>query len=158
MGMGETLEDLQDDPEDDPDADPAIDGLLQAGSACESLLHDDAALESFLQRDSVQRLEGHVGDAVLFAQFVDRDDVRVIEGGQDLGLALETKGTLRIVAVVGGQYLDGHVAALEKVVAGIAKSSELPSRPAVDVVPADPPEAAHGLFPSWTAPEVGSGR
>src|SRR5580698_5026887 len=60
------------------------------------------------QRQSVQKLHGDEGFAVLVVNFVDRADVRVVQCRRSLGFALKTAEGLCIFGYVVGQELEGN--------------------------------------------------
>jgi hypothetical protein len=63
-----------------------------------------------LQRQSVQKLHGDEGLAVLVVNFVDGADVRMIQCRSSLGFALKAGEGLRIFGYVVGQELEGNKA------------------------------------------------
>ena len=63
-----------------------------------------------LPLDQLHRQEMHVRRFVFFNR-VDRDDARAIEGGEDLGLTLESREAVGVAGDVGRQHLQRDVAA-----------------------------------------------
>ena len=70
------------------------------------------------QRLARQVLHHEVGGAVMLADVVQRADVRVVQPGDGLGLALEAGTAVGVGAELGRQDLDGD-AAIEAGVAGL---------------------------------------
>ena len=90
------------------------------GEPVEDLLHDrelvleafDLALgEQLPQVAALEQLHGHEGHALLLAEVVDGDDVRVVQLGRGLGLALEADARALVGAELAGDDLDRHLAA-----------------------------------------------
>ncbi len=67
----------------------------------------DKAVE-WLPFDELHRQEVN---AIRFLHRVDCDDVRMVELGEGLRLTTKAREPLRIVCHLGGQHLEGHVAA-----------------------------------------------
>jgi hypothetical protein len=62
-----------------------------------------------LERLAFEQLENEVGHSVALLEAVNRGDVRMVDRGQDLGLALEPGEQLRIGGRLAEQHLDGHL-------------------------------------------------
>ena len=56
--------------------------------------------------DQLHRQEPH---AVLILDRIERDDVRVVEAGDDAGFVFESRQAFRVRGHAGRQYLEGHV-------------------------------------------------
>ena len=67
-------------------------------------------METLAQRLARQQLGDRVGDAVVGTEIVDGEDVRVIELGDGLGLALETREPIGVGGHRLRQHLDRHIA------------------------------------------------
>jgi hypothetical protein len=65
---------------------------------------------AMLQRDPFQKLHHDEGPAILLADFMNRADVGMIEGGSGLRLALKTGQRLRVFGNFVGQKLQGDEA------------------------------------------------
>jgi hypothetical protein len=76
---------------------------------------DRPAGEALLEVLALDELEGEEGLAVRFLETVDRGDVRVIQRREEVGLALEAGEALGVLRDLGGEDLDGHVAAERRV-------------------------------------------
>ena len=94
------------------------------GEAVEDLLHDrelvleareGALREQLPQVLALEQLHGHVGHALLLPEVVDGDDVRVVELGGGLGLALEAVAGALVLAELAGDDLDRDLAAEHRV-------------------------------------------
>ena len=72
--------------------------------------------DGLLEVRALQQLHGHVDLAVLLAVVVDGDDVRVVQAGRGLGLALEALAQRVVGAELGGDRLDRHEAVQDRVV------------------------------------------
>ena len=91
----------------------AVDDLLRVGEgeAVADLLHERelvverldaaAAADQLLEVAALEQLHRHVDLALLLAEVVDGDDVRVVEAGRRLGLALEALAQV-VVGADGG--------------------------------------------------------
>jgi hypothetical protein len=96
--------------------DPRRVGLGQAvrrlDRKIEKLLHGEGARRDQLAEAPPRyKLHGDVVHGVRGAHVVDGDDARVVEGGGGAGLLLEALASLGIAGHLGGQDLDGDVAA-----------------------------------------------
>ena len=80
-----------------------------------------AAPQAFAQRFAVEELGDRVGQAILHADIVDGEDVRMRERRHRLGLALESRHSVGVAGQRRRQDLDGHVATE----AGIARAVDL---------------------------------
>jgi hypothetical protein len=78
-----------------------VDGLL---------LRHGRGVEPAAQRLALEQLGHGVGDAVVPAEVVDREDVRMRERGDGLGLALEARERVGVGGQLRGEDLDGDVA------------------------------------------------
>ncbi len=78
--------------------------------------HLVAAPDHRLQVLALEQLHDDVGAAVFLTHAVDVDDVGVVQGGGDAGLADESLTCARIVAQVSAHDLDGDLA--ERIVVG----------------------------------------
>jgi hypothetical protein len=115
-----------------------------AGNRQRVLERDPPAGQPLLQRFALDQLQHQERLTVGLLQPVDRGDVRVVERGEELGLAPEPGETLRIARHLGGKHLEGDVAA------------ELRVLRAVDL--AHPPRAERGhdlVVPETLARRVG---
>ena len=82
------------------------------GSERDDLLDGKPALgEKVVERLSFDQFHREEVGAVSFLDRVERDDVRMIEGGDGARFALEAGEALGIAGDVGRQHLEGHVAA-----------------------------------------------
>jgi hypothetical protein len=63
---------------------------------------------AMLQSKAVQKLHGDEGLAILLADIVNRANVRMVQGGRGLGLALKTGKRLRVAGNFLWQKLEGH--------------------------------------------------
>ena len=78
------------------------------GSA--SVDRDSALRDAVRQRGTLDQLHHERGRVVALLEPVNLRDVRMIQSGERLGLALESGETIRIVGERFGQYLDGDLA------------------------------------------------
>ena len=74
------------------------------------LLRHGRAVELAAQRLALEQLGHGVGDAVVRAEVVDREDVRMRERGDGLGLALEARERVGVRGQLRGEDLDGDLA------------------------------------------------
>ena len=72
---------------------------------------DGAAREALLEVLALDQLEGEEGLAVRLLEPVDRGDVRVVERGEEVRLALEAREALGVLRHLRRQHLDRDVAA-----------------------------------------------
>ena len=72
---------------------------------------DRPAREPLLEVLALDELEGEEGLPVGLLEAVDGGDVRVVEGGEEVGLALEAREPLGVLRHLGRQDLDRDVAA-----------------------------------------------
>ena len=80
------------------DLDDLLDGKAARGNAV-------------FQRLPLDQFHGQKMDAVGFLDRVERDDVRVVEGGDGAGFALEARQAFRIARHFGRQHLESDVTA-----------------------------------------------
>ena len=111
-----------------------------------------AAPEPVAQRLALEQLHGREHRAVRLAELVDRQDVRVREGGDGLGLALEAAERLRVVREVAREHLHGDVAVQPRV-AGVEHDAHaaLPDR-GHDLVRTEP--RARARAPGSSLPRI----
>ena len=100
---------------------------------------------------ALEELHGHVDEAVLLAEVEDGDDVRVVELGGRLGLALEAAAEVGLGGEGRGDRLDRDEAVQERVLGLVDLAhralADLPDDP---VLP-DPVQVHHGPATSWKA-------
>ena len=65
--------------------------------------------EPLAQGLALEQLGDRVGDAILGAEIVDGEDIRMIEPGDRLGLSLEARDAFRVLSDRCRQHLDRHV-------------------------------------------------
>ena len=140
----------------------AVDDSLRVreAEAVAQLLHDgDLVAEGALPRPDdvlevlpLEELHGHVGEAVLFAEVEDGDDVRVVELGRRLGFPQEAAAEVGIGGEGGGDRLDGDEPVEERVLGLV----DLAHRPLADLpdhaVLADSVEVHHRPAPPGVLP------
>ncbi|OFV87790.1 MAG: hypothetical protein A2V74_02040 [Acidobacteria bacterium RBG_16_70_10] len=108
-------------------------------------------VDSLLEVQSLEQLEGHEGRALVLAQLVDDDDVRMLEPGRGARFLHE--------ALAGGgigdpvrHHLEGHVAPDVFVACAVDGSHRTLAELAENAVAADPLWSAHGGNHSpWSA-------
>jgi hypothetical protein len=76
---------------------------------------DRASRQTLLEVLALDELEGEEGLPVGLLEPVDGGDVRVVEGREKVGLALEAAEALRVLHHLGRKHLDGHLAAQGRV-------------------------------------------
>ena len=81
-------------------------------------LAEALAAEPAADRPAGQPLHHQQADAFVLDEVVDRDDVRMVEGGQELGLRAKSRLHLGIASEGRGELLDRHLTAELAVAAG----------------------------------------
>ena len=108
--------------------DVAVDEIVSVGEVepVRHLLHEVELLvqvaepalgDEVLEVSTLEKLHGHEDLALLLAEVVDRDDVRVVEAGGRLGLAQEALADLVFGAQACRDGLDGHITVEQGIVA-----------------------------------------
>lgn len=103
---------------------------------------DRGTPESLAKRLSVEQLRDRVGDASIRPEIVDGKDVRMRQGGDRLGFALEPLERIAVLRQMVGQHLEGHVAIEPRVARAIDLAHAPGAKQRRDFVGAEP--AANG--------------
>src|ERR1700730_3123981 len=83
----------------------------RTGNLDDSLDREPACWDKAVEWLPFDELHGQEGDAVRFLHRVDGDDFRMVAWGQGLPTTTKAREPLWIVCHLGGQHLEGHVAA-----------------------------------------------
>ena len=94
---------------------------IWCGDGQRLLQRERAAADALVEVLAVHQLQGQGEGAVRFLEAVDRRDVRVVQGGQELGLAAEAREVLRVLQEHLREELEGDLAAQ----AGVPRAVDL---------------------------------